>query len=142
MADKQKPLDYEKLMDDRQKHLHENFSQNSYLGDQNHVKKVLLWMTFWRRNPGRFVEYYFGITLHLYQHIILMLMDYYPSICIVAARSAAKSFLIAVWACKEAILRPGTKVVVASGTKGQAKLIVSEKIRKEILPNSHCYKKR
>lgn len=136
MADKQKPLDYEKLMDDRQKHLHENFSQNSYLGDPNHVKKVLLWMTFWRRNPGRFVEYYFGITLHLYQHIILMLMDYYPSICIVAARSAAKSFLIAVWACKEAILRPGTKVVVASGTKGQAKLIVSEKIRKEILPNS------
>lgn len=33
-------------------------------------------------------------------------------------------------------MRPGTKVVVASGTKGQAKLIVSEKIRKEILPNS------
>lgn len=36
---------------------------------------------------------YFGITLYLYQHIILYLMDIFPSICIVAARSAAKSFI-------------------------------------------------
>lgn len=129
-------MDYEKLLDERQSHLHENFSSSNYLGDADRVRRLLDWLTFWRRNPGRFVQYYFGITLHLYQHIILFLMDIYPSICIVAARSAAKSFIIAVYACKEAILRPGARIVVASATKKQARLIVSEKIKKEILPNS------
>lgn len=129
-------MDYDKVMDERQKHLHEHFSSSNYLGDPSRVQKLMDWITFWRRNPSRFVQYYFGITLHLYQHIILFLMDIYPSICLVAARSAAKSFIIAIYACKEAILRPGARIVVASATKGQAKLIVSEKIQKEILPRS------
>lgn len=129
-------MDYEEMLDERQAHLHEHFSGSSYLGDAGRVRRLLDWVTFWRRNPGRFVQYYFGITLHLYQQIILYLMDIYPSVCIVAARSAAKSFIIAVYACKEAILRPGAKIVVASATKKQAKLIVSEKIQKEILPRS------
>jgi hypothetical protein len=129
-------MDYEALMDERQKHVHEHFSPNSKLNDPEFVKKLLDWITFWRRNPSRFVQRYFGITLYLYQHIILYLMDIFPSICIVAARSAAKSFIIAVYACKEAILRPGSLIVVASATKKQARLIVSEKIAKEILPRS------
>ena len=129
-------MDYEALMDDRQKHLHEHFPSTSKLSNPEFVKKLLEWLTFWRRNPNRFVQRYFGISLYLYQHIILYLMDLCPSICIVAARSAAKSFIIAVYACKEAILRPGSLIVVASATKKQAKLIVSEKIVKEILPRS------
>lgn len=129
-------MDYEKIMDERQKHLHEHFSSSSYLGDPKRVQKILDWMTFWRRNPSRFIQYYFGITLHLYQHIIIYLMDIFPSICIVASRSAAKSFIIALYSCKEAILRPGARIVVASATKKQARLIVSEKIKKEILPRS------
>ena len=129
-------MDYENLVDERQAHVHENYSDNNYLGDKDRVRKLMDWITFWRRNPGRFVEHYFGLTLHLYQHIILFLMNIYPSICIVAARSAAKSFIIAIYSCKEAILRPGSRIVIASATKGQARLIVSEKIKKEILPNS------
>lgn len=129
-------MDYEALMDDRQKHLHEHFPSTSKLSDPYFVKKLLEWLTFWRRNPNRFVQRYFGISLYLYQHIILYLMDLCPSICIVAARSAAKSFIIALYACKEAILRPGSLIVVASATKKQAKLIVSEKIEKEIRPRS------
>lgn len=129
-------MGYEELMDDRQKHLHEHFPPTSKLSDPDFVKKFLEWVTFWRRNPNRFVQRYFGISLYLYQHIILYLMDLCPSICIVAARSAAKSFIIAVYACKEAILRPGSLIVVASATKKQAKLIVSEKISKEILQRS------
>ena len=123
-------------MDERQKHLHEHFPSTHYLHKAENVQRVLLWLTFYRRNPSRFVEHYFGIVLHLYQHIILYLMEYFPSFCIVAARSAAKSFLIAVFACKEAILRPGARIVVASATKKQARLIVSEKIKKELLPKS------
>ena len=133
-------MDYTLLMDERQLHVHEHFSSNSKLSDPVFVQKFLAWVTFWRRNPSRFVQRYFGLTLYLYQHIILFLMDIFPSICIVAARSAAKSFIIAVYACKEAILRPGSKIVVASATKKQARLIVSEKILKEIVPRSPLLK--
>lgn len=124
------------LMDERQSHIHENFPSTHYLHKEDRVIRLLHWITFYRRNPSRFVEHYFGVTLHLYQHIILYLMECVPSFCIVAARSAAKSFLIAIFACKEAILRPGARIVVASATKKQARLIVSEKIKKELIPNS------
>lgn len=126
----------ENLMDERQKNLHTNFPQSHYLSDPTHIKRLLDWMTFYRRNIARFVQHYFGITLHLYQYIILSLMSVFPSICIVAARSSAKSFLIAIYACAECILRPGSKVVIASATKKQARLIVSEKIKKELVPVS------
>lgn len=123
-------------MDERQSRLHEHFPSTHYLHKKENVARLMAWITFYRRNPSRFVEHYFGITLHLYQHIILYLMELFPSFCIVAARSAAKSFLIAIFACKEAILRPGAKIVVASSTKKQARLIVSEKIKKELMPKS------
>ena len=123
-------------MDERQAALHEHFPSTHYLHKPENVMRLMEWITFYRRNPSRFVEHYFGIVLHLYQHIILYLMEFYPSFCIVAARSAAKSFIIAVFACKEAILRPGAKIVVASATKKQARLIVSEKIKKELMPKS------
>ena len=129
-------MDCKKLMDERQAKVHENFASTHYLGNIENVARIILWVTYYRRNPSRFVEHYFGITLHLYQHIILFLMELFPSICIVAARSAAKSFIIAVYACKEAILRPGARIVIASATKKQARLIVSEKIKKELIPRS------
>lgn len=126
----------ENLMDEKQKELHDHFPSTHYLNDPEHVKRILDWMTFYRRNIARFVQHYLGITLHLYQYIIISLMSVFPSICIVASRSSAKSFLIAVYACAECILRPGSKVVIASSTKKQARLIVSEKIKKILLPKS------
>ena len=125
-----------RIMDERQSKIHEHFPSTHYLHKSENVERLMHWITFYRRNPSRFVEHYFGVTLHLYQHIILYLMELVPSFCIVAARSAAKSFLIAIFACKEAILRPGARIVVASATKKQARLIVSEKIKKELIPKS------
>lgn len=127
---------YEELMDENQKHIHGNFPSTHYLSDPDHVAMLLDWVTFYRRNPSRFVQHYFNMSLHLYQHIILYLMAYFPSICIVAARSAAKSFIVAIYACMQAVLYPGSRIVIASATKKQARLIVSEKIKKEILPNA------
>lgn len=132
-------MDNIKRMDERQAALHEHFPSTHYLHKQENVMRLMEWITFYRRNPSRFVEHYFGIVLHLYQHIILYLMEFVPSFCIVAARSAAKSFLIAIFACKEAILRPGAKIVVASATKKQARLIVSEKIKRSLCQNRHCW---
>ena len=63
-------------------------------------------------------------------------MNIYISVVIIAGRASAKSFVIAIFSCAKAILYPNTKVVVASGSKKQASLIVKEKIQKELMPKS------
>lgn len=129
-------MNYDALMDEKQAHLHEKFPSTSFLHKKENVQKLLLWITYYRRNPSRFVEHYFGIKLYLYQHVMLYLLALFPNFCAVCARSAAKSYLLAIHACKEAILYPGSQVVIASATKGQARIIVSEKIEKQLKPRS------
>jgi hypothetical protein len=63
-------------------------------------------------------------------------LNIYISVVIIAGRASAKSFVIAIFSCAKAILYPNTKVVVASGSKKQASLIVKEKIQKELMPKS------
>lgn len=46
-----------------------------------------------------------------------------------------KSFLMAIFICVRCILYPGTKVVIASGTRGQS-INVLEKIQSELMPKS------
>ena len=60
----------------------------------------------------------------------------YISVVIIAGRASAKSFVIAIFSCAKCILYPNTKVVIASGSKKQASLIVKEKIQKELMPKS------
>ena len=38
-------------------------------------ENLIDWCTFYRRNIHRFVEHYFGIQLHLYQKIMIYLMN-------------------------------------------------------------------
>ena len=57
-------MDYEALMDGRQKHVHEHFSPNSKLNDPEFVKKLLDWITFWRRNHHFVSDGYFSEYLH------------------------------------------------------------------------------
>jgi hypothetical protein len=120
-------------LDHNQAQIYTNFITGQYLAVKEHVEILIMWITFYRRNLNRFARHYLGLGLHLYQDIVLYLMGLYPSFCIVAARSAAKSFIIAIFACCKAILYPGSKIVIASATKGQSKLIVSEKIRTELM---------
>lgn len=59
-------------------------------------------------------------------------------IVMIATRSAAKSWIIALYACCRCITRPYTKIVLSSSTKGQSKLIVSEKIKNELMRKSYA----
>ena len=54
----------------------------------------------------------------------------------IAARAAAKSYVLAIFSCCEAILKPHSQIVIASSTLRQAKLIVSAKIQGELMPAS------
>lgn len=106
----------------------ENKSKSERMRTQ--IKK---WTTFYRLNIHRFVEHYFGIELFFFQKILLFFMNINTYIMIVAARGLSKSFMIAIFACARCVLYPGTKVIIASGVKKQAKLIITEKIEKELM---------
>jgi len=123
-------------LDNYQKNVFKNFPPHSWLSSKTNYERIIDWITFYRRNIPVFVEHYLGIPLHWYQIIWLYLLNIYISVVIIAGRASAKSFVIAIFSCAKAILYPNTKVVVASGSKKQASLIVKEKIQKELMPKS------
>lgn len=127
--------------DDRQKEVHNKFASNHFLNNERNMDNFLLWNTFFKRNLHRVATDYLGIKLYLYQILILYLMGVSRFIAIIASRSAAKSFIIALYACCICIVKPGTKVVLSSSTKGQSKLIISEKIRNELMTKSQMLRK-
>lgn len=127
--------------DDRQAELFKRFHPDTFLGDEKNVDHFMQWTTFFRRNFHRFATDYLGIRLHLYQILTLYLMGIVKFLVIIASRADAKSWIVAVASCCYCILYPGSMVVMASGTKKQAKLLVSEKIEKELMPNSAALRK-
>ena len=93
-------------------------------------EKMILWNTFFRRNPHRFVEMYMGIKLYPYQIIWLYLMSISDVFVAICSRAAAKSFLVAVFGIAQCILYPGSEVVIGASTIKQAGLIISDKVKK------------
>lgn len=134
-------LEMKNKEDKIQSTLSAKFSEEHFLGDQERVDLFLQYMTFFRRNFELFVEEYLGIKLFNYQKLVLHLMGLSHSFVMVAARALAKSFMIAIWACTMAILYPNSQIVICSGTKGQAKLIITEKIKRELCGMSPALKK-
>lgn len=94
------------------------------------------WITFYRRNIHRFAEDYLGLKLNLFQKIILYLMGTNNVLAWVASRAVGKSWLTAVFICCYCILYPNAKVVIVASKIGQAGLIISAKIEKELM--SYC----
>lgn len=127
--------------DNRQAELYKKFPANSFLGDERNADHFFLWVTFFRRNLHRFVKDYLGIELYLYQSLMIYLMGISNFFVVIASRAAAKSFIIALYACCKCILYPNSQVVLSSGTKGQSKLLVSEKIEKELMGMSPALRK-
>lgn len=124
---------YKNVADERQLELYKKFPSTHFLSNPKNVLNVMAWCTFWRRNMHRFCEDYLRLKLYQYQQVAMYEMGISNTICIIASRNDAKSFLIALYACCRCILYPGTLFVVGSSTKGQAKLIVSEKIQNELM---------
>lgn len=90
-------------------------------------ERIKSWVTFYRKNPSYFVEHYLGITLYPYQRFWINLIARSTEFVGIASRASAKSWLIGVYAIARCILYPGTTIALASSTKAQAGLIISEK---------------
>lgn len=106
----------------------ENTSKNDRMRTQ--MRK---WTSFYRLNVHRFVEHYLGIELFLFQKILIFFMNLNSYVMIIAARGLSKSFIISIYAVSRCILYPNTKVIIASGQKSQSRLIITEKIEKELM---------
>lgn len=119
-------------LDKNQRQAHTKVREGSWLSSEAHMQQFYLWNTFYRRNMHRFAMDYFGFKLHLYQILLLWAMSWSRLIVVIASRAAAKSYIIAIYACCKAVLYPGSRVVLTSATRGQSQLIVSEKIKKEL----------
>ena len=63
------------------------------------------------------------------------MMDFSTIFVFIASRGLGKTFLCAVYCVCRAVLYPGTKIAIASGTRSQS-INVLEKIMNELMPNS------
>jgi len=91
------------------------------------IDRLKSWCTFYRKNMSYFVEHYMGINLYPYQRFWINLISKSTQFLGVASRASAKSWLIGVYSIARCILYPGTTIALASSTKAQAGLIISEK---------------
>lgn len=93
------------------------------------------WCAYYRANPHRFAKDYLHLNLHLFQKILIIMMNWSSTTAFIGSRGIGKSYLSAVFCVIRCILYPGTKICIASGTRGQS-INVLEKIMLELKPTS------
>lgn len=109
--------------------------------DMRRRKRLIDWVTFYRRNLEMFVQHYLKIKLFPYQKIFLHLMGVNDKFVWISARANAKSFTTALYCVCRCILYPNTKMVIVAKKSGQAALIITEKIQNELMQMSPILKK-
>ena len=87
---------------------------------------VGVWCSYYRANPHRFVKEYLGISLKLFQVILIFMMNHNHYFMYLASRGQGKTFLTSIYCCVRAILYPETKIIIASGTKGQSREVIEK----------------
>jgi len=97
--------------------------------EQQTKDRLKTWVTFYRSNISFFIEHYMGVTLYPYQRFWVNLISQSTEFVGIASRASAKSWLIGVYSIARCILYPGTIVALASSTKAQAGIIISEKCK-------------
>lgn len=100
--------------------------------DERLRKGIKTWASFYRANIHRYIEDYFGVSLHPFQKIILFMMSKNSFFLWWASRGMGKSFIVALYALAIGSLKPNIPIVIASGTKNQARAVITLKIDKEL----------
>lgn len=90
---------------------------------------------YYRFNPHRFVQEYFGIHLKLFQVILLYIFNFCNYNMYLASRGQGKTFLTALFCCVRCVLYPGTKICIASSTRSQGNEVLL-KIQDELMKMS------
>lgn len=96
---------------------------------------VAAWTSFYRENPQRFAAEFLNVKLRTLQKILIYMMMHTFHFMYFASRGSGKTWLTALFCVIRCILYPGTKICIASGTKGQAMEVIS-KIKDDFLMNN------
>lgn len=123
-------------LDEHQISVYKNVNSGHWLANKNNLLKFYEWNTYFRRNIDMYAEYYFGFELYPYQHFELYEMNTNSLNLFVGSRATAKSYVTAIFSCCKASLYPNSKIIICSATKSQSKLIVTEKIKNELMNQS------
>ncbi len=99
------------------------------------LKGAADYCAYYRHNVHHFARDYLHLDLALFQKILLVMMNVSKIIAFIASRGTGKTYLSAVFCVIRCILWPGTKIAIASGTRGQS-ITVLEKIITELVPAS------
>jgi hypothetical protein len=105
-----------------------NFNKNTdnLTKSEKLMNGIGIWASFYRANPHRFVSDYLGIRLKLFQQILIFMMNHFHYFMYLASRGQGKTFLTSIYCCVRAILYPETKIIIASGTKGQSREVIEK----------------
>lgn len=99
------------------------------------LDSVAKWASYYRANPHEFAKDFLHLHLHIFQKILLVMMFVSTTFVFIACRGIGKTYISAIFCCIRCILYPGTKICIASGTRGQSNVVL-EKIINELKPNS------
>lgn len=99
------------------------------------MEGAAIWGSYYRMNPDKFCKDYLHINLRRFQRFLLVMMFWSTTFVLIACRGLGKTYLSAIYCVVRCILYPGTRVCIASGTRGQA-VNVLEKIVQELKPKS------
>ncbi|MEC4565350.1 terminase family protein [Paenibacillus sp. CMAA1739] len=102
-----------------------NFNKSSNKTDKL-MHGIGIWASYYRSNPHRFAKEYLGITLKLFQVILIFMMNYSNYFMYLASRGQGKTFLTSIYCVIRCILWPETKIVVASGNMKQAREVIEK----------------
>lgn len=108
---------------------------NAKTAPKHLLKSIDKWAGYYRANPHRFAKDVLNIDLYLFQKILLVMMFWSVTFVFIMSRGGGKSFLTALFCAIRCVLYPGSKIVIASGTRGQS-INVLEKILLELVPRS------
>lgn len=110
----------------RRKRRKSDFQRNREERKQRVLEGVSVWASFYRANPQRFVADYFGIQLKLFQQFLLYCMMHNNFFMYISSRGQGKTFLSAIYVCVRAVLYPGSKIIVAAGSRSQSREVIAK----------------
>lgn len=84
------------------------------------LEGAAVWGAYYRKHPDKFAEDYLHVKLRLFQRVLLVMMFWSTIFVFIACRGIGKTYLSAIYCVIRCILYPGTKICIASGTRGQA----------------------
>ena len=112
-----------------------NVKQVAQEKERKTMETVARKASYYRANPQRFVAECLGVTLKLFQKILIYAMMHYNYFMFIAARGIGKTWLTALFGVVRCILYPGSKIVVVSGTLKQANNVLL-KIQDDLMRQS------